>query len=130
MAPKPFAYNINNKSEIDPEEILIPPMLVQPFVENSIRHGILKTSKDGILNIEFMTTEDFLHCTISDNGPGVFESQKTKTTTDHQSMALTVTQERIESISGKNTLIIEEIKDNETILGTKVAFKIPLETDY
>ena len=130
MAPKPFVYNINNKSEIDPEEILIPPMLVQPFVENSIRHGILKTSKDGILNIEFMTTEDFLHCTISDNGPGVFESQKTKTTTDHQSMALTVTQERIESISGKNTLIIEEIKDNETILGTKVAFKIPLETDY
>ena len=130
MAPKPFAYGITTTSEMDAEEILIPPMLIQPFVENSIRHGILKSSKDGILTIEFKTTEDFLYCTISDNGPGVFESQKAKTATDHQSMALIVTQERIESISGKNTLVIEEIKEDETIVGTRVAFRIPLETDY
>lgn len=130
MAPKPFSYNIATTSEMDPEEILIPPMLIQPFVENSIRHGILKSSKDGILHVEFKTTEDFLYCTITDNGPGVFESQKAKTATDHQSMALTVTQERIESISGKNTLIIEEIKEDKTIVGTRVAFRIPLETDY
>ena len=130
MAPKLFTYSITTTSEMDPEEILIPPMLIQPFVENSIRHGILKSSKAGSLHIEFKTTEDFLYCTISDNGPGVFESQKAKTATDHQSMALTVTQERIESISGKNTLHIEEIKEDETIVGTRVAFKIPLETDY
>ncbi|MEM7085639.1 MAG: two-component regulator propeller domain-containing protein [Bacteroidota bacterium] len=130
MAPKPFTYAITTTSEIDSEEILIPPMLIQPFVENSIRHGILKSSKDGQLQIEFKTAEDFLYCTISDNGPGVFESQKAQTATDHQSMALTVTQERIESISGENTLIIKEIKEADAIVGTRVAFKIPLETDY
>ncbi|MBL4662194.1 MAG: histidine kinase [Flavobacteriaceae bacterium] len=130
MASKSFTYDIIITSEMDPEEILIPPMLIQPFVENSIRHGILKSTNAGVLNIEFRTTEDLLYCTISDNGPGIFESQKAKTATDHQSMALSVTEERIESISGKGALQIEEIKENETILGTKVTFKIPLETDY
>jgi LytS/YehU family sensor histidine kinase len=130
MAPRPFQYNIRLQTEIAPEEILIPPMLIQPFVENSIRHGILKGDKEGVLGIEFKTDEDYLYCTITDNGPGVFESQKTKTATDHQSMALTVTQERIESLSGKNALHLEEIKSDETIQGTRVSFKIPLETDY
>ena len=130
MAPAPFRYDIRLLSDINSEEILIPPMLIQPFVENSIRHGILKSAKEGVLGIEFKTDEDFLYCTITDNGPGVFETQKTKTATDHQSMALTVTQERIESLSGKNALRMEEIKSDETIQGTRVSFKIPLETDY
>ena len=130
MAPTPFRYDIRLLSDINSEEILIPPMLIQPFVENSIRHGILKSTKEGVLGIEFKTDEDFLYCTITDNGPGVFESQKTKTATDHQSMALTVTQERIESLSGKNALHMEEIISDETIQGTKVSFKIPLVTDY
>ena len=106
-------------------------MLIQPFVENAIRHGILKGNKEGKLQIEFNTTEDFLHCKVIDNGIGIFQSQKVKKKTDHQSMALTVTKERLISISRKNTLEITEIKkDNGIIEGTKVSFKIPLLTDY
>ncbi|GAA4275786.1 histidine kinase [Aquimarina mytili] len=131
MASKPFTYNIAIDTEFDPEEILIPPMLIQPFVENAVRHGILKGSRAGELKVQFHTTEEFLHCTVLDNGQGIFESQKAKTNTDHQSMALTVTRERLESISGKDSLTIEEIKTNgNTVAGTQIAFKIPLQTDY
>ncbi len=131
MAAKPFTFNISNTCEFDAEEILIPPMLIQPFVENAIRHGILKGEREGKLQIEFHTTEHNLHCKVIDNGMGIFTSQKTKEKTDHQSMALTVTKERLASISGKNALEITEIKnDNGTIGGTNITFKIPLLTDY
>ncbi|WP_103071554.1 sensor histidine kinase [Aquimarina sediminis] len=131
MANKPFTYTITIDSDLDPEEILIPPMLIQPFVENAVRHGILKGSRDGELKIQFHTTEDFLHCTVIDNGQGIFQSQKNKIKTDHQSMALTVTRERLESISGKDSLHIKEIlKNDNSVAGTEITFKIPLQTDY
>lgn len=130
MSPKTFVYDIEVDSDIDAEEIMIPPMLIQPFVENAIRHGILKGPRDGELKVVFKTADDFLTCIIIDNGLGIFNSQNSKTTTDHQSMALTVTKERIESLSGKNTLTMEEIKSNELILGTKISFQIPLQTDF
>ncbi|MBQ4820673.1 histidine kinase [Aquimarina sp. MMG016] len=131
MASKCFTYNISIDSDLDPEEVLIPPMLIQPFVENAVRHGILKGERDGELKVEFHTTEDFLHCKVIDNGQGIFQSQKAKVKTDHQSMALTVTRERLESISGKDALSIKEITNNgNAVAGTRIAFKIPLLTDY
>jgi len=131
MAQKTFEYNIDVTTDPDAEEILIPPMLIQPFVENAIRHGILKGDKAGKLEIGFTTTETHLQCNIIDNGLGIFKSQSEKPKTDHQSMALTVTKERLESISGANTLHISEIKNEDgSIDGTKISFKIPLLTDY
>ena len=106
-------------------------MLIQPFVENAIRHGILKGNREGVLQIQFNTTKRYLHCKVIDNGVGIFKSQQTKGKTDHQSMALTVTKERLESISGKDALNISEIKTDEGIIaGTNITFKIPLLTDY
>ncbi len=131
MAPKSFDYDITIDSDLDPEEVLIPPMLIQPFVENAIRHGILKENKEGKLSVLFRTTEEFLYCKVVDNGQGIFQSQKTKAKTDHQSMALTVTSERLVSIAGKDALDISEITDADgNIQGTQIAFKIPLLTDY
>ena len=130
MSPKTFVYDIQVHSDIDAEEIMIPPMLIQPFVENAIRHGILKGPREGELKVIFKTENETLTCTIIDNGLGIFNSQNSKMVTDHQSMALTVTKERIESLSGKNTLVLEEIKTNDDILGTRISFQIPLQTDF
>lgn len=131
MAQKTFEYTIDVQTNPDVEEILIPPMLIQPFVENAIRHGILKGDKPGKLEIGFSTSETHLHCSIIDNGLGIFKSQNEKPKTDHQSMALTVTKERLKSIAGKNTLQISETKNKDgSIEGTKITFKIPLLTDY
>lgn len=131
MAEQTFDYDIILNTELDAEEILIPPMLVQPFVENAIRHGILKGTRRGELNILFETKEDALIVTISDNGIGIYSSQQHKPKTDHQSMALKVTRERLESISGTDALTISEQKNNDgSSAGTTIVFKIPLETDY
>ncbi|WP_323787511.1 ligand-binding sensor domain-containing protein [Psychroserpens sp.] len=131
MAEEPFEFDIVVKTDLDVEEILIPPMLIQPFVENAIRHGILKGPRKGELKVQFETIKEMLMVTIEDNGIGIYNSQQQKPKTDHQSMALKVTRERLESISGKGALEIKETKQNDgTIEGTTIVFKIPLETDY
>ncbi|MFT5077626.1 MAG: ligand-binding sensor domain-containing protein [Patiriisocius sp.] len=141
MARTPFLYEIKVLSEVAAEEILIPPMLVQPFVENAIKHGISAplndqegegggSSRKGTLKVYFTSDEKNLYCTVTDNGPGIFESQKNKTATSHQSVALKVTKERIESLGGKGALELKQLEENGVILGTEVTFKIPLETDF
>ncbi|MGB3608032.1 ligand-binding sensor domain-containing protein [Psychroserpens sp.] len=131
MAAQPFDHDIKVETHLDPEEILIPPMLIQPFVENAIRHGILIGPRQGMLTIKFSTMGDELFISIIDNGIGIYRSQQQKPKTDHQSMALKVTTERLESISGKNSLQIEELKDMDgNIVGTSINFKVPLKTDY
>lgn len=124
-----FEYEITTETEnILIEEILIPPMLVQPFVENSIKHGF-KNAK-GKLTIHFKTTNHHLICTIIDNGIGIEQSKKGKQHSAHHSVALKVTKERIENLSKTSRLEIKEISENNQINGTKVEFQIPLKTDY
>jgi len=131
MATKPFTFDITSNCEYAPDEILVPPMLIQPFVENAVRHGILKGNREGILKVEFATIEEELHCKVVDNGIGIFTSQDQKTKMDHQSMALTVTKERLASISDFNALNFSEVKNNDgTVGGTIISFKIPILTDY
>jgi len=131
MAHKKFQFEMHLESDYQAEDIWIPPMLIQPFIENAIRHGISKHKEMGQLMVNFITSEDYLSVTIKDNGVGIFESQKLKQKTDHQSMALTVTEERLISISGENALQITELKHKEgRIAGTQIVIKIPLETDY
>lgn len=131
MNEKKFNYSINISNTIDIEEVLIPPMLVQPFVENAIAHGIKSVDRVGELTISFTVKNEFLQCTVQDNGIGIEESKRRRINVNHQSMALKVTKERIESLSGKDTFMIEQLNDkNNKILGTKVSFKIPLLTDY
>ncbi|NRA92525.1 MAG: histidine kinase [Psychroserpens sp.] len=130
MAEEAFEYEIIVETEVDPEEILVPPMLIQPFVENAIRHGILKSSRKGKLELQFQTEKDLLKVRIVDNGVGINQS-KQQQKADHKSMALKVTKERLASISEHHDLTIEELinKDGE-VNGTSVSFNIPLITDF
>ena len=129
MSSKKFTYNINTHISLDANEVLIPPMLVQPFVENSIKHGI-KPIENGVLTINFDEVDNYLHCSIIDNGIGYKQSQKNKEKKSHNSLAVKVTQERIHSLSGNRSFVIEEIKENNNVTGTKVWFKLPLKTDF
>ena len=129
MSSNPFQYAINtNTNNIDLEEILIPPMLMQPFIENCIKHGFKGTSETGKISINFTVKDNFLYCTIVDNGVGYNHSQKT--TNNHKSVALKVTKERIENLSKNSSFDISELQEKNQITGTKVEFKIPLKTDY
>ena len=98
-------------------------MLLQPFVENSIKHGFYQLNKKGEISIFFSVEGEFLQCKIKDNGIGIKKSKEQKKQ-HHASMAMQVTTERIERLSGKNTLHVTD--EN----GTLISFTIPLKTDY
>jgi len=126
-----FEYKIDTSNlNIDLEEILIPPMLLQPFVENSIKHGFKNSIKNGNILISFKVVQNLLLCTIIDNGIGFVQSQKSKTNNQHKSVALKVTKDRIKSLSKLSSIEIIETKENGMTSGTKVEFQIPLKTDY
>lgn len=129
MSPFNFDFKISPNLSCDPEEILIPPMLIQPFVENSIKHGI-QHKNDGSITLNFYDRHDFLHCDIIDNGMGIYQSQKNKTTQSHKSLAIKVTKERIANLAYGSALTFEELQENDRVVGTKVSIKIPLKTDF
>jgi hypothetical protein len=129
MSSNSFNYQIKTLlNNIDAEEILIPSMLLQPFIENSIKHGIQSIKKDGLITIKFEVKNNFLHCSIDDNGIGLLKAKNNKK--QHKSIAIKVNKERIENLSDKNSFTIKELKEHESIIGTRVWFKIPLKTDY
>ncbi len=132
----PFDFEINRPQNYDSAEIELPPMMIQPFVENSVIHGISHLNKKGKIEIEFQAKGRQLICTITDNGVGRTKSNKInqKTKQGHQSIALEVTQKRIISLS-KNTInnpiLIEDILNADgEVAGTKVQLTFPLETNY
>lgn len=69
-----FDFQISFVGEEYPELLQVPPMLIQPFIENAIIHGLVPLQKNKLLQIEFVEEEDFLVCKVKDNGRG-FETQ-------------------------------------------------------
>ncbi len=133
----PFEFSIESPAGMDAEEIELPPMLLQPFVENAIIHGIshLQGVK-GKLAIKFKVSDTILQCDIRDNGVGrkrAAELRQSKTS-GHQSVAMEVTRERLEAMKGTASYIALEIDDIKNlegkISGTQVSVKMPLITNF
>jgi ligand-binding sensor domain-containing protein len=91
-----FEYNIQIDKEIDKEETLIPSMLLQPYIENAIWHGIMPKEEGGQVQINISQKgDDYLSIKIIDNGVGINNSLASKNNTKHQSKGMALTQERI-----------------------------------
>lgn len=122
------------KSEALEDDIALPPLLLQPFVENAIIHGVIPKKEKGNIAIDFKLNNQNLICTIEDNGVG-FEHSKTAkahSVVAHKSMALDITQKRLEMIESttkqKTDFTIEELKNEQLeILGTKVTLHLPIQ---
>ena len=131
-----FDYKITIEPELPVESVYIPPMLVQPFVENSIKHGLRNKPEKGLLEIEFRQNNKLITCIVRDNGIGrdkAKELNKEKNK-NHRSLGMQVTQERLTALSkGKRTNISFEITDltdkNGKAEGTQVVINIPYEAD-
>lgn len=131
LSEKPFEYNFDIDHNIDPEETLIAPMLFQPFIENSIQHGISKLSSKGIIDVKIELLNKKLTCTIKDNGIGYIRSQKFKKANGHKSIAINVTRERIKTNYAHHRFEMEELKsETGDIVGTKVSFNMPYKTNF
>ncbi|HJY13489.1 MAG TPA: histidine kinase, partial [Flavobacterium sp.] len=73
-----FKYEINCSENLDLDNIEIPSMLLQPFVENAVKHGISQKATDGRIDITFIKQSNDLVLTVTDNGNG-FDTQKKNT---------------------------------------------------
>jgi ligand-binding sensor domain-containing protein len=128
-----FAYTIEVDRHIDKNEDGIPAMLLQPFVENSIRHGLAnRTLANGLLKIAFFKEGNNVVCIVTDNGIGRQESIKRKSAThiEYQSKGMSLTQKRIDLINSTRQSHIQlTIKDlynpDHTAAGTEVTIIIP-----
>ena len=117
-----FNYEVKIADDINPENVLIPPLILQPFVENSILHGLEKKESDGKITIHIDKTEDLLKCTIEDNGIG----RKNPNENLNKSYGVKLTRERIALFDkSKNSDSGVFYTDLET--GTRVELRLPLE---
>ena len=130
-----FDYTINLSETIDEDYHQIPPMLIQPFVENSVKHGLLHKQGDKKISISFDLdeTEENLICVVEDNGVGRVKSAeiKSKRVQQHESFSTSATEERLRllnnDLQNQNLIVYEDLKnDDNQVIGTKVTLTIAL----
>ncbi len=93
-----FTYEIKVAEEIDKENTLVPPMIFQPFVENSIWHGIAKKEGMGHIIIDIRKEGKMLHCKIDDDGVGRAKASLIKDV-EKQSLGMKITKARIDILN-------------------------------
>ena len=112
----------------------MPPLIIQPYAENAIWHGLMHKEEKGLLEIKLFSEEDdMLYCKITDNGIGRKKAAelKSKSASAHKSMGLRITADRIARLQ-QNKVWIDYITVNDLIFpdgsaaGTEVILKIPL----
>jgi sensor histidine kinase YesM len=127
-----FEYTIEQKTDTHKDSIEFPPMLIQPYVENAIKHGLLHKESDRTLLILFEEIKNHLVITIDDNGIGRKRSEElNKIKNDkYQSFSTQANEKRLEILNHTNDKIAVKIIDkngaNGQSLGTKVILTIPI----
>ncbi len=129
-----FTYSIEVDEQLDPDEILLPPMLIQPFIENAIWYGPSVERTPMKLVIRFLKENNQLLCVVDDNGQGIEASLRTKNekVSVHTPMGIGNVRQRIQILNEKYklncTLIIEDKSRMSTTgeSGTMVKIRLPL----
>ena len=128
-----FAYKISVSKDIDIEVLKVPPLIIQPYAENAIWHGLMHKEEKGHLEIEISQEEEVLCCKITDDGIGRKKAAelKSKSSTSHKSMGMRITADRIAILQQEKELDTY-ITINDLVLadgsagGTEVIIKIPV----
>ena len=131
-----FRYAIHIAEEIDVEGIDVPPMLIQPYIENAIWHGLMhkKDKEAGLVSLSLLKQESILKCIVEDNGIGrkkAMEIKARKSDTGKKSMGMAITRDRIALINQMYNMDakvdIVDLGDNDgEATGTKVILEIPV----
>lgn len=129
-----LSYVIEIDPNLNKDNIQIPPMLVQPFVENAIWHGILPLSEPntGLVSVKAEKMDNqFFRCIIEDNGVGREKSKalKKQMVVAQPSHGLSITEERLEAIKklkGSDIFMEDLFHADKSPAGTRVTIKLPL----
>ncbi|MCX6227527.1 MAG: histidine kinase [Bacteroidia bacterium] len=130
-----FDYKITLDEEVDPLMYKIPTMLIQPYVENAICHGLMLRPEKGMVNISLTLEKDYLACIIEDNGIGREASMEInqKKHHNHNSLGTHITESRLKLVSSLYGTSLKttytDLKDeNGNAAGTRVEIHIPILT--
>ncbi len=130
QANEPFAYTIKVEPSINTAITAFPNMLLQPFVENAIKHGMQYAGMDARLTIDFaLKGEKSIICRIEDNGPGIYTAKKIMTT--HHSKGMEITRQRVATLNQLNNAespIVVMVEDLAATggSGTRIMITVPL----
>jgi ligand-binding sensor domain-containing protein len=128
-----FVYKMSVAEDIDVEVLKVPPLILQPYVENAIWHGLMHKEEKGQLDIEVTEENDYIYFRIADNGIGRKQASAlaSKSATKHKSMGLKITADRIALMQNANgaesPITINDLSDPEgNPAGTEIIIKMPV----
>jgi LytS/YehU family sensor histidine kinase len=127
-----FGFSIEVDEKIDTENAIIPPMIIQPFVENAIEHGVRHRPGKGHITIRFLLRDKQIVCEVEDDGVGRRKAWETKYTRKqkHKSLATEIIQDRIKILNKKfrhniKLEIIDLQNETQLAMGTLVRLNLP-----
>lgn len=129
-----FSYKVICADEIGRTQVLLPTMMLQPFAENAIHHGLrYLPDNSGILTISFKKESNMLVCTIDDNGIGREAAQqfKKQSGTVHQSQGMSLIENKLKVLNNIHktnaaVTVTDKMDANGKAAGTTVVLKFPL----
>lgn len=127
-----FSYSIEVNGELDLDATSIPPMILQPYVENSIRHGV-RYIQNGHITVRFSMDADGLRCMVEDNGIGrkkAMEYRSINMHVEYQSKGMSLTADRIDALNRQfmESVIIsitDLFNENNLPAGTRIVIHFP-----
>ena len=129
---KQFAFVLNVDENLEPDYIQVPPLIIQPYVENAIWHGLMHSTHEGRLEVRLRLEDEDLLVEVDDNGIGreAAASIRSKTATKEKSMGMDITRNRLrlssDGRSGKVEIVDFTLEDDQRT-GTLVKIIIPVE---
>ncbi|WP_187177270.1 tetratricopeptide repeat protein [Algoriphagus sp. AK58] len=124
LVQKEFDFQIECHESLDQGQVSIPPMFVQPFLENAIQHGLMDSG--GRIDVEFKLAGDYIEISVRDNGVGILSTSQAKE--NHRSLATSIIRERIDNYNKKlknriQLKMLDRSEQNEK--GTEVQLLVP-----
>jgi ligand-binding sensor domain-containing protein/two-component sensor histidine kinase len=126
-------YRITIADNLEQDDFFIPSMIVQPYIENAVKHGIAPLKHKGILTIEITQSDDYIDFVIGDNGPGIYSSTSSAYAyeNDYTSMGTSITGNRINAINAiQQNKILCQVTDKgasgQTASGTIIRLSFPI----
>jgi hypothetical protein len=133
--PNQFDFNFTIASNIDIYKTGIPNMMLQPIIENSIRHGIKHLqNRKGKITIDITMVNNYIRCVVADNGIGRKKNTAVTGLTSHKSYGMDIVEKRLKGLQAYDTAncfieIIDITDENNLPMGTKVILQVPLKTN-
>ena len=128
-----FQYTIDVDEDLNVHDIEVPFLLIQPYVENAIIHGLRHMEGEGKLCVALQLVGEYIYCTVEDNGIGRKRSAEIKNNgiTKNVAQGMSITARRLELLNNdgesKTEVVIEDVSNPPESSGTRVTLKIPVD---